>query len=114
MPNNVADTRSDRAACLLTAARLYLNSPSDLAQNRGKIDPNINNYHSDPMEISSTFGLPDITDWWRQQEEMHSKYADLPSVALNILSIIPQGVGVVASCSLRRDLIGWSQFKTTG
>jgi len=70
MPTNVAETtpgRSDRAARLLTAARLYLNSPPELPQNWGQIDLNLNDYHSDPMEISCTFWLPDITDWWRQQ-----------------------------------------------
>jgi len=79
-PNNVAETtpgRSDRAAHLLTATRLYLNSPPEALMNRGQIDPNLNDFHSHPMEISSTFWLPDITDWWCQQEETHSKYADL-------------------------------------
>jgi len=66
------------------------------------------------MEISSTFWLPDITDWWRQQEETHSKYADLSDVARDIFSIIPHGVGVEASFSLGRDVIGWRQSKTTG
>jgi hypothetical protein len=70
MPTNVAETtpgRSDRAARLLTAARLYLNSPTELPQHWGQINPNLNDYHSDPREISSTFWLQDITDWWRQQ-----------------------------------------------
>jgi len=66
------------------------------------------------MEISSTFWLPDITDWWRQQEETHSKYADLSNVASDIFSIIPHGVGVESSFSLGRDVIGWRQSKTTG
>ena len=52
------------------------------------------------MDISSTFRLPDITDWWRQQDETHSKYADLSNVAGDILSIIPLHVGVEASVSL--------------
>jgi hypothetical protein len=117
MPNNVAETtpgRSDRAARLLTAARLYLNSPPELPQNWGQINPNLNDYDTDPMEISSTFWLPDITDWWRQQEETHSKYADLSNVARDIFSIIPHGVGVEASFSLGRDVIGWRQSKPTG
>jgi len=46
------------------------------------------------MEISTTFWLPDITDWWHQQEETHPKYADLSNVPQNILSIIPRVVGV--------------------
>ena len=116
-PNNVAETtpgRSDHAACLLTAARLYLNSPPEAPKNWGHINPNLNDYHSDPMEISSTFWIPDIPDWWRQQEETHSKYADLSNVARDIFSIIPHGVGVEASFSLGRDVIGWRQSQTTG
>jgi hypothetical protein len=102
-PNNVADTtpgRSDRATGLLTAARIYLNSPPEAPKNGGQIDPNLKDYHSDPMEISSTFWIPDITDWWRQQEETHSKYADLTNVARDIFSIIPHGVGMEASFSV--------------
>jgi hypothetical protein len=117
MPNNVAETtpgRCDPAARLLTAARLNLNSPPASPKNWGQIYPNLNDYHSDPMEISSTFWIPDITDWWRQQEETHSKYADLSNMARNIFSIIPHGVGVEARFSLGRDGIGWRQSKTTG
>jgi len=116
-PNNVPETtprRSDCAARLLTAARLYLNSPPETPNNWGQINPNLNDYHSDPMEISSTFWIPDITDWWRPQEETHLKYADLSNVAHDTFSIIPHGVGVEASFSLGRDVIGWRQSKTTG
>jgi hypothetical protein len=66
-PDNVAETtpaQSDRAARQLTAARLYLDSPPKAPKNLGQINPNHNDYHSDPMEISSTFWIPDITDWW--------------------------------------------------
>jgi len=35
-------------------------------------------------------------------------------VAQDIFSIIPHSVGVEASCSLGRDVIGWRQSKTTG
>jgi len=116
-PKNVAETtptRSDHAAHLLTAARLYVNSPPEAPKNWRQINPNLNDYHSDPMEFSSTFWIPDITDWWCQQEETHSKYADLSNVARDIFSIIPHGVGVEASFSLGRDVIGWRQSKTTG
>jgi hypothetical protein len=98
----------------LTATRLYFNSPPEAPKNWGQINPNLNDYHSDPMEISSTFWIPDITDWWRQQEETHSKYADLSNVVRDIFSIIPHGVGVESSFSLGRDVIGWRQSKTTG
>jgi hypothetical protein len=98
----------------LTATSLYLNSPPEPPKNWGQINPNLNDYHSNPMEISSTLWIPNITDWWRQQEEMHSKYADLSNVARDIFSIIRHGVGVQASFSLRQDVIGWMQSKTTG
>jgi len=56
MPNSVAETtpgQSNRAARLLTAARLYLNSPPEAPKNWGQINPNLNDYHSDPMVFSS-------------------------------------------------------------
>jgi len=74
MPNNQAETtpgQSDCAARLLTAARLYLNLPPEAAKNRGQINLNLNDYHSDPMEFSSTFCILDITNRWRQQDEIH-------------------------------------------
>jgi len=117
IPTNGAETtpgRSDRAAHLLPPARLYLNSPPELPQSWGQINPNFNDYHPDPMAISSTFWLPDITDWWRQHEETHSKYTNLSNVARDVVFIIPHGVGVEASFSLGRDVIGWRQLKTTG
>jgi len=69
MPKNVAEMTpgcSDRTACILTAARLNLNSPPEATKNWGQINPNRNDYHSDPMKISSALWLPDITDWWHQ------------------------------------------------
>jgi hypothetical protein len=116
-PNNVAETtpgRSDRAAPLWTAARLYFNSPSEAPNKWGQINPKLNDYHSDPMEISSTFWIRDVTDWWQQQEETHSKYIDFSNVARDIFSIIPHGLRVEASFSLGRDVIGWRQSKTIG
>jgi hypothetical protein len=103
---------SDRAARLLTAARLCLNSPPEAPKNWGQINLNFNDYHSDPMEISSTVWIRDITNWCRQEEEMHSKYASLSHVASDIFSIIPHAVGVEASFSHGRDVIGWRQSKT--
>jgi len=91
-----------------------LNPSPELPQNWGQINPNLNDYHSNPMEISSTFWLTDISNWWQQQEETHSKYADLPNVARDIFSVIPHGDGLEASFSLGQDVIGWRQSKTTG
>jgi len=66
------------------------------------------------MEISSTFWWPDITDWWHQPEETHSKYGRISNVGGNILSIIPHGVGVEASFCPGKDEISWRQWNTTG
>ena len=106
--------QSDCAAHLLGVARLYFNSPPESSKNWGQDYPNLNNYHSDPMEISSTFWVPDINDWWHQHEGTQSKYTDLSNVAPDIMCIIAHGVGVKASFSLGQDDIGWRQSKTTG
>ena len=90
-----------------------MNSLPDAPTNWGQINPNHNDYHSYPMEISSPFLLPDITICWRQNQEMHSKYADHANVVRDIFSVMPDGVGVEASVSLDQDVIGWRQSKTT-
>jgi len=99
---------------LLTTARYYLYWPPEIQKNWRKTNPNLNDYHSDRIEISNTFSISDITDWWRQQGETHSKYADYSNVAHNTFSIIPPGVGVEASFSIGRDVIGRRQSETTG
>jgi hypothetical protein len=98
----------------LTTVRLYLNSPPEASKTWGQINPNLNDYHSNPMEISCTFWILDITDWWCQQEEILAKYTNLANVVGEIFSIILHRVGVVATFSLGRDYIGWRQSKTTG
>ena len=64
--------------------------------------------------LYSTFWLPDITYWWRQQKETHWKYADLSNVAHVIFSIIPHCVGLEASFSVDQDVSSWRRSKTTG
>jgi hypothetical protein len=99
MPYNVAELTpgcSDRTACLMTATKQYMNSPLEFLQNWGQDNPNRNDYRSDPMVIGSIFWLPEVSDWWQQQDETDSKYADLSSVAQDIFSIIPFGIGVEA------------------
>jgi hypothetical protein len=67
-PNNGAETtpgQSDCAGHFMTTARLYLNLPPEVPKNWGQINPNLKYYHSDPMLITSTFWIPDITDWSR-------------------------------------------------
>jgi hypothetical protein len=61
-PNNVAEMTPGQSDQLLTAATLYLNLQPEAPKNWGQINPNFNNYHSDPKEISSTLWIPDITD----------------------------------------------------
>ena len=117
MPNNVAETtpgQSNCAAHLQTATRLYCNAPPKAPKDWGQIKPNPNGYHSDPMVISSTFWLPDITNCLRQQETIHSKYDDHSNVASSIFSIIPHGDGAQANFSYWRDVNGWRQSITTG
>jgi len=117
MPTTVAETtprRSDCTAYLLTAARLYLISPPEAPNNWGQIDPNVNDYRPDPIVISSTFCIPNITDWWHQQEDTHAKYANHPIVACFIFAIIPDGVGGDASLSNAWDYIRLRQSTTRG
>ena len=116
MPKNVARMtpwRSDRTACLLTTAWLYFNWLPELPQNWGQIDPNDNDYHSDAFNISSPFCIPDITEWWGQQEETHSKSTNVSAVAHNIFSILSHCVGVEARLSLGWDVVGWRQSNPT-
>jgi len=117
LPDNVAEMapgRSDHAAHLLKAAMLDLNSPPEFPQNWRQCSPNLHDYNSDSIEISRTFRLPHITNWWRQRDETHSMYADLSDVAHDILLFIPQNVGVEDSFSLGRDVIGWRQSRNIG
>jgi hypothetical protein len=116
-PNNVAEMtrgRSDRTAGLFTAAQLYLISLPEAPKNWGEMNPNLNDVHSDPMKISSTYWVPDITNWWCQQEEMHSKYTDLSNAACDIFSTIPVSLGVKACYSFGQVVIVWRQSNTTG
>jgi len=108
--HNVAATtpgRSDAAARYLTATSLYLNLPPEAPKKGRQIDPTLNNYHPDPMEISSLLWIPDTTNWWRQQEETHWKYTDLSNVAYDIFPIILPGIRVNSSFSFGRHVIGW-------
>jgi hypothetical protein len=66
------------------------------------------------MEIINLFSLPDITDWRRYQEKLSSRYTDLSNVARDRFPVIPHAVGLEASSSLRRDVIGWRQSNTPG
>jgi hypothetical protein len=47
--------RTNAAARLLPAATLYWNWPPEALKNWGRIDPNLNDYHSEQMENRRTF-----------------------------------------------------------
>jgi len=107
--DNVAETTPGWCNCAVhisIAARLYLNSPPEVTKNCGQNNPNLNDYRSDPMEISSTFCILDIAFCSREQEETHSQYADFSIVGRDIISIIPYGGGVEVSFSPGQDVIG--------
>jgi hypothetical protein len=73
--NNVVEMTTGRSYCaarfLITTTKLYLNLLPEAPKNWGQINPNLNEYHFNPMEFSSTCWIPDITNWWCQQEVMH-------------------------------------------
>jgi hypothetical protein len=116
--DNMAETipgRSDNAAHLWAAGRLYFNQPPETPKHWGQINANLDDYHSDPIVLINTVWISDITDWWHQQEETHSRNTNLSNVSRNIFSIIPHGVALGASISCGRNVIIWSHWsKTTG
>jgi len=117
LPENGAQMtpgQGDHSAFLLTSTRLYLDSLPESPKNWRQVNLNLDDYHSDPMEIRIIVWMPDITGWWRQHKEMHTKYADLSNVAWDISSMIPRGVGVEASCSIGQHVVRWRQSITTG
>jgi len=93
---------------------LYLNSPPEAQNHWEQLNPNIDEYHVDPMAISTTFWLPNLTNWWLQQDETQSKKADHFNVPWDVCAIIPHGVGVQASCSLGRHVIAYCGLNPTG
>jgi hypothetical protein len=109
MPKYVAEMTPGRGNCAarwLIVTKLYLNSLAEVPKYWAQINPYSTDCYSNPIEISRIFQLPNITDWWHLQEETPSMYADLSNVARAIFSIIPHDIGVEASFSLRRDVIG--------
>jgi hypothetical protein len=107
-PNNVAEMTLGQRNCaahLLTAGKLNLNSPPNPPKIWAQLYLNVNVYRCNQMENSSTFWIPDITDWWGQQEAMHKTSADLSNLARDIFSNIQHGVVVEPSCSHGHDLI---------
>jgi len=90
-----------------------LNSLPDSPKNWGHVNPNLDDYYSHPMEISSTFWIADVTYWWHLPEETHSQYANPSNVACDIVSNIPHGIRFEAHFSYVQGIIGWRHSKTT-
>jgi hypothetical protein len=64
-PANIVEStpgRSHCAALLVTATTLNLNSPPEALRRWGRMNPIFNDYHTDAMQVSSAFWMPDITD----------------------------------------------------
>jgi hypothetical protein len=112
----VADTTPRQSDCtvhVLTAARLYLNSPPEAPKRWGKTNPSLNNYRPNLMEICCRFRIPDLTNRWHQQEDTQPKYTDLSNAARDMFSIVLHGVAVEPGCSLGQDVSSWTRSKTT-
>ena len=113
-PNSTPRSAS-RKAYLMQQARQYLANgrvdPNTLPQNQPQGDDLLS---EDPEEVTASFWYPDVGGWWYNQEKMLGEYRDLAKMARDIFSVMPHGVGVEASFSLGRDVIGWRQSKTSG
>jgi hypothetical protein len=116
-PKNLAKTiprQKDCVSRLLTITRLFFYSPPEPPQNWEQINPNLNDTHSDLVEIDSTFFIVDINNCWRQPEETHSMYAEFSNASGTRFFIIQHGVVVEANFCLRRDVIVWGLSKCRG
>jgi hypothetical protein len=115
MPTSTGEMIPGRIDCtdhIFTVPWLYLHSLPESLYNWAQVNPNINNHYPDAMEISGTFWLPDITNWWGQ-EEPNPMNADLSTEACIISFVISPGVGMDPSFSLQRDVLGWRQSNIT-
>jgi hypothetical protein len=79
------------------------------ANEQGESNPDLNDQHSDPLEIGSKLCIPDIAHWGHQQVETHWKYTDLANVVHDVFSIILHDISVESGFSLGRDVISRSQ-----
>jgi hypothetical protein len=106
--------RLSHALRLSTAARRYLDEPFVRPHQAGQVNPRLDDHLADPLASTDAFWYPDVLLWWKEQLDLHTEYAILAQVARDVFSVMPHGVGVEASFSLGRDVIGWRQGKTSG
>lgn len=117
MPKNVVETtprQSKFTPHIFTASMLHLIVPHESGHNKRQVILNLNDSHSDPLYIHSSFWIPTITDWWPQQEAMHTVNADPSTVERDVFCIILHGVRMETSYFLPWDVVSWRQSNTTG
>jgi len=110
--------RTNHRAQLVGIARQYLENSRIDAASIGQINPanddSLTDPDANPNDVTGSFWSPSVAAWWKQQVNTASEYAPMAEMARDIFSVIPHGVGVEASFSLGRDVIGWRQSKTSG
>jgi len=117
MPKTVARMTPrwrDYAACILTAPRLYLNSPGQSSMNWVQDNPNLNDEDWDPMQLVVHFGSRRSPTGPVNNSNHSQSTAILSTVACDIFPTIQPGVGVTASFPLVQDMIRWRQSNITG
>ena len=100
---------------LMEVASKYINSVNADPAALGQHPPKTDDLKSDNLlELTAAFWKTDVAAYWRMQEDSCTEYAPLARMARDIFSVIPHGVGVEASLSLGRDVVGWRQCRTSG
>ena len=111
----ITPARALQQDCLMEVARKYINSVNADPAALGQHPPKTDDLKSDnPQELTAAFWKPDVTAYWREQEDSCTQYAPLARMARDVFSVIPHGLGVEASFSLGRDVLGWRQCRTSG
>ena len=100
---------------LMEVARKYINSANADPATLGQHPPKTDDLKSDdPQEMTAAFWKPDVAAYWQAQENSLSEFAPLARMARDVFLVIPHSVGVEASFSLGRDIMGWRQCRTAG
>ena len=93
----------------------YINSVNADPLALGQHPPKTDDLKSEnPQQLTAAIWKPDVAAYCREQEVSCMEYAPLARMACDVFSVIPHGVGVEASFSLGRDVLGWRQCRTSG
>jgi hypothetical protein len=108
--------RTSRRENLLRIAHQYLDNSRVDPASFGQTNPGGDDTDGDtnPDLASGCFWSASVAAWWKHQVTHVTEYAPLSQMARNIFAVMPHGVGVEASFSLGRDVIGWRQARTSG